>query len=45
VSATEILEMVFKLMPAAFLFDFLFFTLGFWWLQRWRKLRVARRDL
>jgi hypothetical protein len=42
VSATQLLELVFKLMPAAFLADFLVFTFGLWWLNRWRKVRNGR---
>jgi len=39
-TATDILEMVFKLMPVAFFVDLLVFTFGVWWIRRWRKARA-----
>ena len=45
VSATDILKMVYVLLPAAFLADLLVFTFGIWWINRWRKARAFRKKI
>lgn len=35
-SATEILELVYRLMPVAFFADLLVFTFGLWWVRKVR---------
>ena len=38
-NSTDILKMVFTLMPVAFFADLLIFTFGIWWIRRWRHAR------